>query len=152
MEHSFPARPSCPECQAARRCCAVLQPSQIRWASRWDTYLMMMDDQIHWFSIINSLMIVLFLSGAPAACPSCNCALCSYSVLMMVLFLRLGCVCVCVGGGGLCPALLSNPLPFCQLVLIIMFVMPVLSGVCCCTAAQCKPFQLVMPALPRSAC
>ena len=24
---------------------------------------MMMDDQIHWFSIINSLMIVLFLSG-----------------------------------------------------------------------------------------
>lgn len=24
---------------------------------------MMMDDQIHWFSIINSVMIVLFLSG-----------------------------------------------------------------------------------------
>lgn len=48
------------------------QPSEIRWASRWDTYLMMMDDQIHWFSIINSLMIVLFLSGKPAAflCPT----------------------------------------------------------------------------------
>lgn len=44
--------------------CAVPQPSEIRWASRWDTYLVMMDDQIHWFSIINSLMIVLFLSGA----------------------------------------------------------------------------------------
>lgn len=37
--------------------------SDIRWASRWDTYLLMTDDQIHWFSIINSLMIVLFLSG-----------------------------------------------------------------------------------------
>ncbi|XP_078165032.1 transmembrane 9 superfamily member 7-like [Carex rostrata] len=37
--------------------------SEIKWASRWDTYLLMNDDQIHWFSIINSLMIVLFLSG-----------------------------------------------------------------------------------------
>ena len=27
---------------------------------------MMVDDQIHWFSIINSLMIVLFLSGMVA--------------------------------------------------------------------------------------
>ena len=42
------------------------QASEIRWASRWDTYLMMMDDQIHWFSIINSVMIVLFLSGMVA--------------------------------------------------------------------------------------
>eukprot|EP00195_Chlamydomonas_chlamydogama_P006578 CAMPEP_0202903266 /NCGR_PEP_ID=MMETSP1392-20130828/23330_1 /ASSEMBLY_ACC=CAM_ASM_000868 /TAXON_ID=225041 /ORGANISM="Chlamydomonas chlamydogama, Strain SAG 11-48b" /LENGTH=640 /DNA_ID=CAMNT_0049590357 /DNA_START=131 /DNA_END=2053 /DNA_ORIENTATION=+ len=40
--------------------------SDIRWASRWDTYLMMMDDQIHWFSVINSVMIVLFLSGMVA--------------------------------------------------------------------------------------
>jgi transmembrane 9 superfamily protein 2/4 len=40
--------------------------SEIRWASRWDTYLMMMDDQIHWFAIINSVMIVLFLSGMVA--------------------------------------------------------------------------------------
>lgn len=38
----------------------------MRWASRWDTYLMMMDDQIHWFSIINSVMIVLFLTGMVA--------------------------------------------------------------------------------------
>eukprot|EP01087_Luapelamoeba_hula_P024812 TRINITY_DN957_c0_g1_i1.p1 TRINITY_DN957_c0_g1~~TRINITY_DN957_c0_g1_i1.p1 ORF type:complete len:645 (-),score=84.12 TRINITY_DN957_c0_g1_i1:59-1993(-) len=42
------------------------QPSPIRWASRWDVYLMMTDDQIHWFSIINSLMIVLFLTGMVA--------------------------------------------------------------------------------------
>ena len=44
----------------------LLQQSDIRWASRWDTYLLMTDDQIHWFSIINSLMIVLFLSGMVA--------------------------------------------------------------------------------------
>lgn len=42
------------------------QASDVKWASRWDTYLLMSDDQIHWFSIINSLMIVLFLSGMVA--------------------------------------------------------------------------------------
>jgi len=41
-------------------------PSPIRWASRWDNYLKMHEGQIHWFSIINSLMIVLFLSGMVA--------------------------------------------------------------------------------------
>ncbi len=46
--------------------CMPVQQSDIRWASRWDTYLLMTDDQIHWFSIINSLMIVLFLSGMVA--------------------------------------------------------------------------------------
>lgn len=40
--------------------------SSIKWASRWDTYLYMADDQIHWFSILNSLMIVLFLAGLVA--------------------------------------------------------------------------------------
>ncbi|TYH35965.1 hypothetical protein ES332_D13G231600v1 [Gossypium tomentosum] len=42
------------------------QESDIKWASRWDTYLLMADDQIHWFSIVNSLMIVLFLSAMVA--------------------------------------------------------------------------------------
>eukprot|EP00928_Gymnodinium_smaydae_P022078 TRINITY_DN1865_c0_g2_i1.p1 TRINITY_DN1865_c0_g2~~TRINITY_DN1865_c0_g2_i1.p1 ORF type:complete len:629 (-),score=158.57 TRINITY_DN1865_c0_g2_i1:158-2044(-) len=37
--------------------------SEVRWASRWDTYLKMTGGQIHWFSILNSLMIMLFLSG-----------------------------------------------------------------------------------------
>eukprot|EP01090_Pellita_catalonica_P018482 TRINITY_DN5992_c0_g1_i1.p1 TRINITY_DN5992_c0_g1~~TRINITY_DN5992_c0_g1_i1.p1 ORF type:complete len:647 (-),score=75.10 TRINITY_DN5992_c0_g1_i1:89-1903(-) len=37
--------------------------SPIPWSSRWDTYLMMTDDQIHWYSILNSFMIVIFLSG-----------------------------------------------------------------------------------------
>jgi transmembrane 9 superfamily protein 2/4 len=41
-------------------------PSEVRWASRWDTYLKMHEGQIHWFSIVNSLMIVLFLSGMVA--------------------------------------------------------------------------------------
>lgn len=44
----------------------TFEESDIKWASRWDTYLLMNDDQIHWFSIINSLMIVLFLSGMVA--------------------------------------------------------------------------------------
>ena len=43
-----------------------LQESPIRWASRWDTYLLMHDEPIHWFSIVNSLMIVLFLTGMVA--------------------------------------------------------------------------------------
>lgn len=37
--------------------------SDVRWASRWDTYLAMSDVQIHWFSIINSVIVVFFLSG-----------------------------------------------------------------------------------------
>merc|ERR550537_1806538 len=40
--------------------------SDIRWASRWDNYLKMTGGQIHWFSILNSLMIMLFLSGMVA--------------------------------------------------------------------------------------
>lgn len=41
-------------------------PSPVRWASRWDAYLKMHSGKIHWFSMINSLMIVLFLSGMVA--------------------------------------------------------------------------------------
>ena len=39
------------------------EASDIRWASRWDSYLGMGDVQIHWFSIVNSIVVVLFLSG-----------------------------------------------------------------------------------------
>jgi len=42
------------------------EKSDIKWASRWDLYLYMGDDQIHWFSIINSLAIVLLLTGIVA--------------------------------------------------------------------------------------
>merc|ERR1719461_2481168 len=44
----------------------VWSESEIRWASRWDNYLKMTGGQIHWFSILNSLMIMLFLSGMVA--------------------------------------------------------------------------------------
>ncbi|CAE7735955.1 CFAP45 [Symbiodinium sp. KB8] len=40
--------------------------SDVRWVSRWDNYLKMTGGQIHWFSILNSLMIMLFLSGMVA--------------------------------------------------------------------------------------
>ena len=39
--------------------------SNVRWASRWDIYLSMdnaVPDKVHWFSIVNSMLIVLFLS------------------------------------------------------------------------------------------
>eukprot|EP00039_Didymoeca_costata_P004086 m.71244 g.71244 ORF g.71244 m.71244 type:complete len:673 (-) comp12228_c0_seq1:228-2246(-) len=38
--------------------------SELKWASRWDSYLQSAENtSIHWFSIMNSLTIVLFLSG-----------------------------------------------------------------------------------------
>merc|ERR1719277_2436933 len=40
--------------------------SDVRWASRWDMYLKMTGGQIHWFAILNSLMILIFLSGMVA--------------------------------------------------------------------------------------
>jgi transmembrane 9 superfamily protein 2/4 len=36
------------------------------WTQRWDRYATAVDSQIHWFSIVNSLMIVLFLTGMVA--------------------------------------------------------------------------------------
>lgn len=39
--------------------------SDLPWADRWDVYLIgSPDDDIHFFAIVNSLMIVLFLTGA----------------------------------------------------------------------------------------
>ncbi len=41
--------------------------SEIPWADRWDVYLVgSPDDEIHYFAIVNSLMIVVFLTGAVA--------------------------------------------------------------------------------------
>merc|ERR1719446_56050 len=40
--------------------------SNVKWASRWDIYLSMdnaVPDKVHWFSIVNSLLIVVFLTG-----------------------------------------------------------------------------------------
>lgn len=42
-------------------------PSELEWSDRWDVYLIgSPDDDIHFFAIVNSLMIVLFLTGAIA--------------------------------------------------------------------------------------
>ncbi|XP_072988875.1 transmembrane 9 superfamily member 12-like [Typha latifolia] len=37
--------------------------SDIRWPSRWDAYLKMEGAKVHWFSIMNSLMVIFFLAG-----------------------------------------------------------------------------------------
>ncbi|XP_057767243.1 transmembrane 9 superfamily member 12 [Salvia miltiorrhiza] len=37
--------------------------SDIRWPSRWDAYLKMEGARVHWFSILNSLMVIFFLAG-----------------------------------------------------------------------------------------
>eukprot|EP00993_Chasmostoma_nieuportense_P005598 NODE_621_length_2008_cov_133.209995_g577_i0.p1 GENE.NODE_621_length_2008_cov_133.209995_g577_i0~~NODE_621_length_2008_cov_133.209995_g577_i0.p1 ORF type:complete len:624 (-),score=145.44 NODE_621_length_2008_cov_133.209995_g577_i0:80-1951(-) len=42
------------------------EQSADKWATRWDPYLNVSDSDIHWFSIVNSLMIVLFLTGMVA--------------------------------------------------------------------------------------
>ncbi|KAK0629592.1 hypothetical protein B0T17DRAFT_525912 [Bombardia bombarda] len=36
-------------------------PSTTAWATRWDKYLHVFDPKIHWFSLINSAIIVVFL-------------------------------------------------------------------------------------------
>jgi len=43
------------------------EKSDVEWTDRWDVYLVgSPDDDIHYFAIVNSLMIVLFLFGAVA--------------------------------------------------------------------------------------
>ena len=39
------------------------EQSDVKWASRWDVYLARKDGQIHWFNILNALIIVLLMSG-----------------------------------------------------------------------------------------
>jgi len=43
----------------------VWQSSEVRWATRWDVYLTenhMVPAQVHWFAIVNSIMVVVILS------------------------------------------------------------------------------------------
>ncbi|CAN1858167.1 Transmembrane 9 superfamily member 12 [Linum perenne] len=37
--------------------------SDIKWPFRWDAYLKMEGARVHWFSILNSLMVIFFLAG-----------------------------------------------------------------------------------------
>lgn len=41
----------------------VFVESDIKWPSRWDAYLKMEGAKVHWFSILNSLMVITFLAG-----------------------------------------------------------------------------------------
>ncbi len=43
------------------------RPSAQAWATRWDKYLYVFDPRIHWFSLINSTVIVVVLTGMVAA-------------------------------------------------------------------------------------
>lgn len=40
--------------------------SDVAWASRWDAFLKVKESKIHWFSILNSLLVVLLLTGLVA--------------------------------------------------------------------------------------
>jgi transmembrane 9 superfamily member 2/4 len=45
------------------------EETEIKWGSRWDAYLHINDPKeytVHWFSILNSFGIVLFLTGIAA--------------------------------------------------------------------------------------
>lgn len=39
------------------------EESSVPWASRWDSLLSMKDTNIHWFSILNSLIVLACLTG-----------------------------------------------------------------------------------------
>uniref|UniRef100_A0A2N9FVV0 Transmembrane 9 superfamily member n=1 Tax=Fagus sylvatica TaxID=28930 RepID=A0A2N9FVV0_FAGSY len=41
----------------------TFEVSDIKWPSRWDAYLKMEGSKVHWFSILNSLMVITFLAG-----------------------------------------------------------------------------------------
>ncbi|ESW27116.1 hypothetical protein PHAVU_003G175400 [Phaseolus vulgaris] len=41
----------------------TFEESDIKWPSRWDAYLKMEGAKVHWFSILNSLMVITFLAG-----------------------------------------------------------------------------------------
>ena len=40
--------------------------SDIPWASRWDSYMKVKENRIHWFSIVNSLVVLFLLTGVIA--------------------------------------------------------------------------------------
>lgn len=45
----------------------IYVPSDITWSTRWESYLTMPTSKdVHWFSIVNSLMVLLFLTGMVA--------------------------------------------------------------------------------------
>lgn len=57
--------------------------SDIEWASRWDIYLNTSDGQIHWFSIINSIIIIIFLTGSFPSYPYLISSLAVMAVILL---------------------------------------------------------------------
>jgi len=46
----------------------VESPSNAKWEDRWDIYMVgSPDDQVHYFAVMNSLMIVMFMTGVVAS-------------------------------------------------------------------------------------
>eukprot|EP00294_Goniomonas_avonlea_P000216 CAMPEP_0114552816 /NCGR_PEP_ID=MMETSP0114-20121206/7323_1 /TAXON_ID=31324 /ORGANISM="Goniomonas sp, Strain m" /LENGTH=651 /DNA_ID=CAMNT_0001737711 /DNA_START=13 /DNA_END=1968 /DNA_ORIENTATION=- len=41
----------------------VWEESAVKWASRWDIYLEFKNDNIHWFSVVNSALVLMFLTA-----------------------------------------------------------------------------------------
>ncbi len=58
--------------------------SETEWTSRWDIYLNTGDGQIHWFSIINSIIIIIFLTGKVLLKPCEH----SFLAVMAVILLK----------------------------------------------------------------
>ncbi|KAL6780112.1 EMP70 [Auxenochlorella protothecoides x Auxenochlorella symbiontica] len=61
--------PSAPKAQEVKEGARIVytydvywDTSDITWASRWDAYLRMPGGRVHWFSILNSLMVVVVMS------------------------------------------------------------------------------------------
>lgn len=44
-----------------------VEDPEVPWANRWDRYFFNIDPQIHWFAIVNSVLIVAFLTGMVGA-------------------------------------------------------------------------------------
>ncbi|KAG0005771.1 hypothetical protein BGZ65_010158 [Modicella reniformis] len=43
-----------------------IEDKEITWSNRWNLYLVSTDVQIHWYSIVNSIVIMVFLAGLVA--------------------------------------------------------------------------------------
>lgn len=40
-----------------------IEDKEVSWGHRWERYFSNSDSQVHWFSIVNSIMVVVFLTG-----------------------------------------------------------------------------------------
>ncbi|KAG0324075.1 Transmembrane 9 super member 4 [Dissophora globulifera] len=43
-----------------------IEDKEVTWSNRWNLYLVSTDVQIHWYSIVNSIVIMVFLAGLVA--------------------------------------------------------------------------------------